>query len=560
VASGEDPAEGTTNVTQGGDCQWASELRAYAVRLQLHRWHGYHCDVSPTLVRFKRESAAEYAQYVDFFAARPMLAGHVWDAPDGAFEPLERASLSNREILPQCPQAVALAALRTASRLLVQARMDRGIVDKEPEAPGAVPAAEPFPSLVRQACCWKALHDTIREGVKGSGGEADGGWPLALGEQHLHGSFAHAGLDGTRCGVITDPPPLPPTPRPSELLLGVVPTPSISQLVEAVGEWARALPPIIDMVDKRSGDPGGLTPQMAWKRFPSGFRTAIAGAHEKRSKLRSSTPEETAAVVQSIARTMAEAQALGAVGQAVLEATAGGYSGMAEMYTVRAARAPAGGHTCEQLLSGMWYFYSPSASRRKHLAAAWLLGFMPGDVVLDWGSGCGHGLAWIAAEVSILGIAVDLLPVNTAWALQHTPVVAAMASGDYTHAFAALPDASVDHVISNAVVLNLRPDHQCRLLREQVLRVLRPGGTAWFGYLGISWTSASTRTTPSFWRACLRRHSHQVTYGLFDEIMTLGTMEHESYALERNGTGPLASPDCSGSCVSGAFSLLLVKL
>eukprot|EP00408_Alexandrium_pacificum_P017176 CAMPEP_0171197550 /NCGR_PEP_ID=MMETSP0790-20130122/22470_1 /TAXON_ID=2925 /ORGANISM="Alexandrium catenella, Strain OF101" /LENGTH=184 /DNA_ID=CAMNT_0011662797 /DNA_START=1 /DNA_END=553 /DNA_ORIENTATION=- len=184
------------------------------------------------------------------------------------------------------------------------------------------------------------------------------------------------------------------------------------------------------------------------------------------------------------------------------------------------------------------------------------MGFAPGDIVLDWGAGCGHGLAWIAAELGILGIAIDMLAVNTVWATQHTPVVASVASGDYTQAFSLLPDASIDHVISNGVVINLRPMHQCRMLHDQVLRVLRPGGTAWLGYLGISWKDQATRTLLA---ACLRDQAGKIAYSLVDELLTFGTMEHEVYASGRNATGPAADPSCRNGCVAGAFSLLVVK-
>ena len=45
-----------------------------------------------------------------------------------------------------------------------------------------------------------------------------------------------------------------------------------------------------------------------------------------------------------------------------------------------------------------------------------------------------------------------------------------------------IPDASVDHVTSNAAVHHLRGATQCSLVLDYLLRILRPGGTLWIGW------------------------------------------------------------------------------
>merc|ERR1712217_507735 len=106
---------------------------------------------------------------------------------------------------------------------------------------------------------------------------------------------------------------------------------------------------------------------------------------------------------------------------------------------------------------------------------------------------------------SIIGMAVDLLPTNVEWMLRKLPVVAAVAEGSYRQAFSILPDASVDHIISNGAIPNLRREHQCDFLRHAAFRILRPGGTVWLGTLGLSYDDERPgSTTPAFWRKCLQ--------------------------------------------------------
>merc|ERR1712060_316785 len=140
-----------------------------------------------------------------------------------------------------------------------------------------------------------------------------------------------------------------------------------------------------------------------------------------------------------------------------------------------------GGHVCEQLHAGLWHMTQPAVTKCKHLTAARLLRYRRDEVLLDWGAGCGHGIAWLAAEAGVVGLAIDLMPKTVDWMLRRLPVAAAIAEASYRKAFRLLPDASVDHVISNAAVTNLRRKDQCALVRLEVLRVLRPGGTAWIG-------------------------------------------------------------------------------
>jgi arsenite methyltransferase len=110
----------------------------------------------------------------------------------------------------------------------------------------------------------------------------------------------------------------------------------------------------------------------------------------------------------------------------------------------------------------------------------------PGQTVLDIGCGAGIDTILAARRTGTSGrvIGLDFLPEM----LERTRRAAVEAGLDHVETVEAdmeaipLPDASVDHVITNGVI-NLAP-RKARVLAE-CARVLRPGGTFWASDLTI---------------------------------------------------------------------------
>ena len=104
----------------------------------------------------------------------------------------------------------------------------------------------------------------------------------------------------------------------------------------------------------------------------------------------------------------------------------------------------------------------------------------PGDIVLDWGGGCGHHISWLTEEFGAAGFLLDLVPKNIEWALDHTSAVAGC-GGDASK-LDYIPDNSVDHVIGFASFYILPFEIQCKLYAQQFMRILRPGGKVLVGW------------------------------------------------------------------------------
>jgi len=85
----------------------------------------------------------------------------------------------------------------------------------------------------------------------------------------------------------------------------------------------------------------------------------------------------------------------------------------------------------------------------------------PGAAVLDWGSGCGHKLAWAAQLHDIDGIGIDFVGASVRWAREHSVGHFCEVDGRFVEW---LPDDYFDAVISYAAMNHLRREDQCRVV------------------------------------------------------------------------------------------------
>jgi SAM-dependent methyltransferase len=125
-------------------------------------------------------------------------------------------------------------------------------------------------------------------------------------------------------------------------------------------------------------------------------------------------------------------------------------------------------------------------------------------VVLDWGSGCGFKLSWLAQLYGTHNFGLDVAPAPVAWAKKHS-------SGQHGCTDAAtlswIPDATFDAIISYAALYHLTQDSQCGVVHE-MLRVLRPLGRIYIGWfnnpsIGVS---VGVLVDPDFWAGeCLQK-------------------------------------------------------
>lgn len=148
-----------------------------------------------------------------------------------------------------------------------------------------------------------------------------------------------------------------------------------------------------------------------------------------------------------------------------------------------------------------------------------MLRYKSGELILDWGAGCAHGLAHIIEKHKVLAFAADALSKNMDWALQRLPILMATAYTDFVQLFRMMEEGALDHIMTNSVLMYLKRRHQCDFLQEAI-RVLRPGGTLWLGYnverqFSISKDGFSTTTGKLFWRQCIQKtvkvHFHWIS-------------------------------------------------
>lgn len=157
-------------------------------------------------------------------------------------------------------------------------------------------------------------------------------------------------------------------------------------------------------------------------------------------------------------------------------------------------RVAAGGCQSDK---GVWGAALEDSHKCVLVVVAELLGFKPGELLLDWGSGCGHAMTWAKMFFDVDGLGLEATPAAARWADRFSAGRHCAIDGRYLEW---IPDGLFDYVLSYAALLHLTTEEQCAVAL-QLVRKLRPAGRAFFG-----WNRAH-RTSPWSWFACFRQAS-----------------------------------------------------
>ncbi|CAE8733072.1 unnamed protein product [Polarella glacialis] len=127
---------------------------------------------------------------------------------------------------------------------------------------------------------------------------------------------------------------------------------------------------------------------------------------------------------------------------------------------------------------GMWNDEMSDLHKCILVTVGHLMNFRPGQLVLDWGSGCGHKLSWAKMLFDVNGLGLDIMGPAVAWAKDHS-------AGKFCHAdgrdLSWVPDNMFDHVISYAAIYHLAKEDQCHA-GIQLVKKLKIGGRAFLGW------------------------------------------------------------------------------
>lgn len=134
--------------------------------------------------------------------------------------------------------------------------------------------------------------------------------------------------------------------------------------------------------------------------------------------------------------------------------------------------------------AGMWNDEDTGKLRlAKYKAIAKFLGVGSTHSVVDWGTGCGTEIADVATDTGVHATGIDIEEALITWANAnvHVPNTQFCVTDG-----ASLPfeSGSADAIISNGVLFHVGGMDEEQKSIQEMLRVLRPGGCAWHGYLG----------------------------------------------------------------------------
>ncbi|CAJ1399833.1 unnamed protein product [Effrenium voratum] len=127
---------------------------------------------------------------------------------------------------------------------------------------------------------------------------------------------------------------------------------------------------------------------------------------------------------------------------------------------------------------GMWHEAMSDVHKCVLITVAHWLRFRPKELVLDWGSGCGHKLSWAKMLFDVDGLGVEIQEPAARWAQRHS-------AGKFCHGdgrnLSWVPEDTFDHVISYASIYHLEREEQCSV-GIQLVRKLKVGGRAFLGW------------------------------------------------------------------------------
>eukprot|EP00759_Apiculatamorpha_spiralis_P015917 PhF_6_TR22381/c0_g1_i3/m.31748 len=145
-----------------------------------------------------------------------------------------------------------------------------------------------------------------------------------------------------------------------------------------------------------------------------------------------------------------------------------------------------------------------------------------GDVIMDWGSGCGTMLNYFHKVYNTTGIGLDATEEAVLYAKKHAADNQIFCHTDATRGMSHFKSNTFDAIVSWAALYHVRRTlQQCETVNEMV-RVLKPGGIAFLCHL-------RTEKTQKFWS----RHKCQLTNGSYVKAMDAKTFHVSSF--KRNG-------------------------
>ena len=144
-----------------------------------------------------------------------------------------------------------------------------------------------------------------------------------------------------------------------------------------------------------------------------------------------------------------------------------------------------------QSQTGAWGADLQDALKCVLVVVAERFGFQPGELLLDWGSGCGFTMSWAKAFYDVDALGLEVTPAAS-WAARYSLGLSCLADG---RKLQWIPDGLFDYVFSYAALLHLNFEEQCEVA-HQLLQKLRLGGKAFLG-----WNRAN-RVGPWEWYDC----------------------------------------------------------
>lgn len=200
---------------------------------------------------------------------------------------------------------------------------------------------------------------------------------------------------------------------------------------------------------------------------------------------------------------------------------------------------------------GMWREPMSDVHKCVLITVGHLLNFRPGQLMLDWGSGCGHKLTWAKLLFDVDGVGLDLEQGAVAWAKRHS--IGTYCAGDGRD-LRWVPDGAFDYVFSYAALYHLPKLDQCRTGISLIYK-LRVGGKAYFG-----WNKGYAMSNWE-WKNCFT-HPHMVEDMTPEDMERSRGIEVDMEAVEDAFLFPPSTTSASNHYLYQypAYSLLITRL